>query len=101
MSTKTVPGGIAAARACDVVMLTYNLQQQQERLVLDACHSLNRGALIKKALAGGHLERPDGDPVQANLDLVFSHPGATAAVIGTIDPDHLDKDVAAARRAVD
>ena len=34
------------------------------------------------------------------MDLVFSHPGATAAVIGTIDPRHLEADVNAARRAL-
>ena len=100
MSTKTVPGGIAAAKACDVVMLTYNLQQQEEQAVLDACHHLGRAALVKKALASGHLAGGDTDQLQAGMDLVFSHPGATAAVIGTIDPRHLEADVNAARRAL-
>ena len=101
MSTKTVPGGIAAARACDVVMLTYNLQNRSEQPVLDACHRLNTGAMVKKALASGHLADTNGSPLQASMDLVFSHPGTTTAVIGTIDIDHLTADVAAARRAVD
>jgi aryl-alcohol dehydrogenase-like predicted oxidoreductase len=99
MSTKTVPGGIAAAEVCDVVMLTYNLERREEAPVLDACHRLNRGALIKKALASGRLPGAEQDSLQAGMDLVFAHPGTTAAVIGTIDPDHLAADVAAARRA--
>jgi aryl-alcohol dehydrogenase-like predicted oxidoreductase len=100
MSTKTVAGGVAAARDCDVVMLTYNLQNREEQPVLDACQRLNTGAIIKKALASGHLAEGEGEPLQAGMDLVFSHPGTSTAVIGTIDPDHLAADVAAARRAI-
>ena len=53
MSTKTVDGGIAAAEASDAVMVTYNLADQREAAVLDACARLGRGALVKKALASG------------------------------------------------
>jgi len=100
MSTKTVAGGLAAAAASDVVMLTYNLERREELPVLDACASLNKGALIKKVLAGGHLAGGYGDPVQASMDLVFAHPGTSAAVVGTITADHLHADVEAARRAL-
>jgi len=34
MSTKTVEGGLAAARASDIVMLTYNLKHKEELAVL-------------------------------------------------------------------
>ncbi len=101
MSTKTVGGGLAAARACDVVMLTYNLAHREERPVLDACQQLGKGALIKKALASGHLAADQDDPVQASMDLVFSHPATSAAIIGTITPAHLEANVMAARRAVE
>ncbi len=100
MSTKTVAGGIAAAHSSDVVMLTYNLARQEEREVLDRCAALGTGALIKKALASGHLADGVEDPVQASMDLVFSHPGSTAAIIGTITPAHLRSNVEAARRAL-
>ncbi|NCF19425.1 MAG: aldo/keto reductase [Haliea sp.] len=85
MSTKTPAGGLAAAKLCDVVMLTSRLK---------------RGALVKKALASGHLAEDYPDPVQASMDLVLSHPGTSAAVIGTIDPAHLRDNVAAARNAL-
>lgn len=100
MSTKTVEGGIAAAQSSDVVMLTYNLAQQEERPVLDACAELGKGALIKKALASGHLAEDCEDPVQASMDLVFGHPGSSAAIIGTITPAHLAANVSAARKAL-
>ncbi len=101
MSTKTVAGGLAAAAACDVVMLTYNTVRQEERPVLDACASLGRGVLVKKVLDSGHLVAAAGQPPQqASLELVLAHPGTSAAIIGTINPGHLRDNAAAARRAL-
>jgi aryl-alcohol dehydrogenase-like predicted oxidoreductase len=100
MSTKTVEGGLAAARESDIVMLTYNLAEQQEAPVLDACAKLGKGALIKKALASGHLADGVDDPITASMELVFGHAGTGAAIIGTITPAHLATNVAAARRVV-
>jgi aryl-alcohol dehydrogenase-like predicted oxidoreductase len=100
MSSKTVEGGLAAAAVSDVVMLTYNLDSQEELPVLDACASLGVGALIKKALASGHLAREYPDPVQASMDLLFAHPATSAAIVGTITPAHLQANVEAVRRIV-
>jgi len=101
MSTKTLAGGLAAAPHCDVLMLTYNPGQREELPVLDACADLNTAVLIKKALASGHLDSScEGDPVQTSLELALSHPATSAVVIGTINPDHLRDNVAAARRAL-
>jgi len=100
MSTKTVEGGLAAAAVSDVVMLTYNLDSREELPVLDACASLGVGALLKKALASGHLARQYQDPVQASMDLVFAHPATSAAIVGTITPAHLQANADAVRRVV-
>lgn len=100
MSTKTIEGGLAAAAACDVVMLAYNPVERGSLPVLDACTRLQRGALVKKPLASGHLALEPGDPVQASMDLVFAHPGTSAAIVGTISATHLRSDAAAARRAL-
>ena len=97
MSTKTVAGGLAAAAVSDIVMLTYNLAYRDELKVLDECARLGKGALIKKALASGHLAESYDDPVQASMDLIFSHPGTSSAIIGTITPEHLEANVLAAR----
>jgi aryl-alcohol dehydrogenase-like predicted oxidoreductase len=103
MSTKTVAGGLAAARECDLVMLTYNPMQPEELPVLECCKKLQCGALVKKTLASGHLATNDSvatDPVQASMDLVLGHPGTSAAIVGTITPAHLLANVEAARRAL-
>lgn len=100
MSTKTVEGGLAAAACSDLVMLTYNLDQREESAVLDACDRLGKGALVKKALASGHLGRAYHDPVQASMDLVLGHRGTSAAIVGTISPAHLQANVFAARAVV-
>ncbi|MBT4518426.1 MAG: aldo/keto reductase [Halieaceae bacterium] len=100
MSTKSVPGGLAAAAASDLVMLTYNLKEQEDAAVLDECIRLGKGAMIKKVFASGHLAQDHADPVQASMDLVFSHPGTSTAIIGTIRASHLKANVLAARRAL-
>lgn len=100
MSTKTVAGGLAAAACCDLVMLTYNLDQREESAVLDACSRLGKGALVKKVLASGHLGQAHQDPVQASMDLVLDHAGTSAAIVGTISPTHLQANVFAARAVV-
>lgn len=112
MSTKTVAGGIAAAKQSDIVMLTYNLGSRDEEAVLDACAELGCAALIKKALASGHLtQKPldansDGsigefdDPVAASMDLIFGHTGTSSAIIGTISLKHLEQNVLAAKRSL-
>ena len=104
MSTKTVAGGLAAARVCDVVMLTYNPQYREELPVLDACAELGTGTLIKKVLGSGHLagsgEQGNRPGLQACMDLAFSHPGTGAAIVGTINRAHLQANVEAARCAL-
>ena len=91
MSTKTVAGGLLAAEQSDVVMVTYNLNEQTDVAVLDYCREHNKGALIKKALASGH--RCDGDAVTEALAMIFSHAGASSAIVGTINSMHLRDNV--------
>jgi aryl-alcohol dehydrogenase-like predicted oxidoreductase len=94
VSTKTVAGGLLAAQRSDGVMMTYNSQYADELPVLDYCAQHGGGALIKKALASGHIG--DADAAQRSLQLVLRHPGAGSAIVGTIDPAHLRANVAAA-----
>lgn len=64
MSTKTVAGGILAVDHSDVVMVTYNPVQTEEQPVIAHAAQKNKGVLIKKALASGHLHTLPGiDPV--------------------------------------
>lgn len=118
MSTKTVEGGLLAAEHSDCVMVTYNLNERNEESVLDYCAANNKGALIKKALASGHItveKKPSGhiaaeagaaalqtteDPIQQSMDFLFQHPGVSSAIIGTINPHHLASNVSKALQAL-
>ena len=91
MSSKTVEGGLLAAQLSDMVMVTCNLNEQADVAVLDYCRDHHKGALIKKAFASGH--RCEGDAVTEALAMIFSHPGASSAIVGTINPAHLRENV--------
>lgn len=91
MSTKTVDGGIAAAKHSDAVMATYNREYTDEQPVLDFCKTHGKGVLIKKAFASGHTS----DTASALRD-VLKQPGVTSIIIGTINPQHLQQNVAVA-----
>lgn len=104
MSTKTVEGGLMAAREADGVMVTYNLNEQAEGEVIDYCAAHNKGVFIKKALASGHLCAGDlagKDPVQASMDFVLQTAGVTSAIVGTINPKHLRDNVLRAQQALE
>ena len=93
MSTKTVEGGIMALEQSDIAMVTYNLNEQTEKPVLDYAAENNKGILIKKALASGHACLAGEDPVEKSMELVFGHPAVAATIIGTINPKHLRENV--------
>lgn len=95
MSTKTVEGGILALQQSDIAMVTYNLNEQAEKPVLDYALEHNKGVLVKKALASGHACLDGVDPVKESMKLVFSHPAVSAAVVGTINPKHMRQNIAA------
>ncbi|MBO3278228.1 aldo/keto reductase [Pseudomonas schmalbachii] len=97
LSGKTVDGGLLALQRGDCAMVTYNLNEQAEKPVIDYAQAHGRGILIKKALASGHAcLAPGVDPVRASFELVFGHPGVTSAIVGTINPLHLAHNVAMA-----
>ncbi len=94
LSGKTVEGGLLALEQGDCAMVTYNLNEQAERPVLDYAQAHAKGILVKKALASGHVcLKPDEDPVRLSFELLFAHPGIGAAIIGTINPQHLSDNV--------
>lgn len=99
-SGKTIEGGIRALDQGDCAMVTYNLQDQQEKPVLDHALSHNKGILIKKALASGHVCLHDEDPLLTSMQLIYRHPAVASAIIGTINPIHLRENVATALRVL-
>ena len=96
-SGKTVQGGLKALETGDCAMVTYNLNEQSERPVLDYAADHGKAILVKKALASGHAcLAPGVDPVRASFELLFAHPGVASAIVGTINPLHLSHNVATA-----
>lgn len=100
-SGKTVEGGLLALREGDCAMVTYNLNEQSEKPILDYAASHGKAILVKKALASGHVcLSPGVDPVQASFELLFAHPGVASAIVGTINPLHLAHNVATAAAVI-
>ena len=100
-SGKTAEGGLKALEQGDCAMVTYNLNEQGERPVLDYAAAHNKAILVKKALASGHVcLSPGVDPVRASFELLFGHPGVSSAIVGTINPLHLAHNVATVARVL-
>ncbi len=100
LSGKTVEGGLLALERGDCAMVTYNLAERGEQAVLDHAATHGKGILIKKALASRHAVLAGEDPVRASFELVFGHPGVTAAIVGTINPQHLAANAATAAAVI-
>jgi len=88
-STKTAQGGLLALKMLDLVMVTYNPEDTSQSTVLDAAEKENKGVLIKKALSSGHTNN-----VRENLEFVLHCKSVSSVIIGTINPDHLQQNVA-------
>ncbi len=96
LSGKTIEGGIAALDAgADALMVTNKHANDGELPVIKHAHQLQRGVLIKKALNSGHLA---DQPNAAKLSIRHSldTPGVSSLVIGTLSPDRLRQNAAAA-----
>ncbi|WP_456415787.1 aldo/keto reductase [Thiolapillus sp.] len=94
MSSKTVPGGLKVVEEMDVVMATANLEYDEERPVLEAAKRKNKAVLVKKGLMSGHVQGKEG--VRASMAHVFSLPGVSSMIIGTINEQHLRQNAAVA-----
>ena len=91
MSSKTVEGGLKVVEKMDVVMATCNLSYNDELPVLESAENNNKGVLIKKGLQSGHVDGEEG--VLASMQFVFSQPGVSSMIVGTINPEHLRSNV--------
>jgi len=107
ISTKTVAGARLALPLVDVLMVTYNPADRSHDYLIDQAHKTGVGILIKKAFASGHLDTlrkavgdKDTDPVEATLRFIYAKAGVSSVIAGTVNPEHLRHNVAAARRAL-
>lgn len=91
MSSKTPEGGLRTVQEMDVVMATCNPDYLGDIPVLEAAAAMGRGILIKKGLQSGHVSGPEG--VAAAMEFIFSQPGVSSMIVGTINPKHLEDNV--------
>ncbi len=91
MSSKTVAGGLQVVERMDVVMATCNLHYNAERPVFEKAAAAGKGVLVKKGLMSGHVDGVDA--VQASMRHIFSQPGVSGMIVGTINPRHLRSNV--------
>lgn len=97
-SGKSIAGGRMGVELADVAMVTLNRSAPAEREVVAAAAAAGKGVLVKKALASG---RNAGEgSLQAAMEFVFSVPGVSCVVVGTLDPAHLVADAEAALAAL-
>lgn len=90
MSSKTITGGMLSVDLADVTMVTYNPTYQDEKTIIDYALEKQKGILIKKAFASGHLQKiANADPVKHALQLCLAEPAVSSIIIGTINPKHL------------
>ena len=97
MSTKTIEGGLATLQRMDIAMVTYNLNDTREVPVIDYAAKSNKGILVKKALASGHLgyrdkgisDKKEESMVARSFWHVFANPGISSVIVGSISPEHL------------
>lgn len=94
-STKTAAGGLKALEHLDAVMAMYTPTYQDERPVLDYAAEHHKGVILKKVLSSGHNIN-----IKNAFDFAFSHAGSSAAIVGTINPDHLRQNVEALKQAL-
>lgn len=89
LSGKTVAGAAAALQWADVIMVEYHLDDRSHEAVMAAAAERGAGVVVKKALRSGTLE-----PAAA-LRFVLSNPAVGSAVVGGLNLDHIEANIAA------
>lgn len=109
ISTKTPEGALLAVeRGVDIVMLTLNPLATDDLPAIKTARAKGVGVLVKKALVSGHVgaaaeagsDRHALTPERC-IDFALSTPGVSSVVVGTINPDHLRANAAAAARVLE
>lgn len=98
LSGKTVEGGLQALQMLDLVMITLNPDYPDELPVLQQAQRMHKGILIKKGLQSGHITDPVA--ITKAMRYIFAQPGVSGLIVGTINPAHLQANVAAVKAAL-
>lgn len=93
LSSKTVAGGLMALQELDVVMVTLNPVDIDDLSVIATAAKLDKGVLIKKGLHSGQIANMEG--IKTAMQFIFSQLGVSGLIVGTINSEHLQFNVAA------
>jgi aryl-alcohol dehydrogenase-like predicted oxidoreductase len=93
-STNSIEGGMLTLERADVVMATYAADYTAEETVIRHAAELGKGGFIKKGLGSGQLAGA-ARSLEDNFRPIFTLPGVTSLIIGTINRDHLRENVRA------
>ena len=92
ISSKTKEGGIVALDNCDILMLHYNIDCQEQQEVLDLAKKKNKGVFIKKALESGNLVE-NSKKIKENIHFILEQPAVLSIILGTINSQHLKENI--------
>lgn len=99
VSTKTVDGGNYALQHFDCIMMAISLENTDEKALFDIAKDLNKSLIMKKiydsgwALSSDTSQQQKQSIMQDTLKSIFQHPTACSAIIGTINPEHLQENI--------
>lgn len=94
MSTKTIDGAMLTIAHSDVAMISYNPMDNEHEGVLAVAEKKNKGILVKKALASGHITKlANQSSVQQTFQFILQHKSVSSIVVGTINTKHLLENV--------
>lgn len=105
MSTKTVEGGLLCTQEADLIMTTYDPEQEGDRHLLDECAKKNVGVLLKKIFNSGNLldqaqTKSRIATIEQQMQVIFGHKATNSAIIGTLNCQHLRDNAACAISAL-
>ena len=95
MSTKTLEGGLICAQEADVVMATFDPENDDDKQLMESWNTHKTGVLLKKIFNSGHLLKPDGANKSTNaiieqqMKVIFAQSAVNSAIIGTLNCQHL------------
>ena len=90
LSGKTVEGARAALSWSDVVMVEYNDRDRTHAGLIAEASERGVGVVVKKGLASGRL------PAEQSIRFVLGTAGVSSLVIGSLNLDHIKKNLAVA-----
>ncbi len=94
ISTKTLAGGLLALQQSDVVMAACHPQALEDLPILKAAQEQKKGILIKKALQSGHIDAKQPGKIAEQFKFILKQPAVSSIIIGTLNPKHLQENVA-------